>query len=65
MNELVELIRANGNASKLLEQHAATQDGRCRTCKAGGGSTGRVLFPCNIWLAARAAVDRPGPDSSE
>jgi hypothetical protein len=58
---LTELIRGQGNAVQLLAQHAATADGRCRSCSAGGDGSGKVRAPCNIWLAANAALDRPDP----
>jgi hypothetical protein len=62
VSELVEWIRAQGNARLLLAQHAATADGRCRTCKAGGASSGHEVFPCSTWTAAHQALDRPSPE---
>lgn len=50
------------SATKLIAQHTAGADGRCPECRAGGSSTGHVMAPCNMLLAAnQAALIAPPP----
>ena len=56
---LVGVIRWAGNAMTLLARHAAGEDGRCPECSAGGTGSGHVVGPCNVYLAAKAALQPP------
>lgn len=57
--QMVILIRANGNAERLLVEHAV-EDGRCRSCSAGGNSSAKMRAPCTTYKAALLAR-RKGP----
>jgi hypothetical protein len=53
---LVEMLRADrAMREKFLKEHAADSSGHCPLCPAGGSSSGRMLAPCNLLLAAEAA----------
>ena len=53
---LVAMLRADPTMlEKFLTEHAPDAAGRCPQCKAGGNSSGRMLSPCNLLLAAEAA----------
>lgn len=52
---LTRFIREYGSAGKLLAEHVDDGTARCRKCSAGGDSSGRVVWPCSLRLAAEAA----------
>jgi hypothetical protein len=53
---LVVMLRADAKMrAKLLKEHAADSAGRCPKCLAGGNSSGRVMAPCSLYLAAYKA----------
>lgn len=54
-DELVANIRANRSADLLMQRHASDPGGRCRVCRGGNVESGRVVFPCTIYAAAKAA----------
>ena len=56
--QLVRLIRGAKTAERILKQHAADESGHCPVCAAGGASSGHVVSPCSLWLAADAARRR-------
>ena len=54
-NPLVEFLRGEGRAERLLAEHHDDGRGRCAVCSTGA-QTGRVRWPCSIAAAARAAT---------
>lgn len=53
--ELVKWIVEYGSARKLLDEHQTDLSGHCPRCPSGGSSSGRVVGPCSLFLAAVAA----------
>ncbi len=56
--QLVRLIRGAKTAERILREHAADTSGHCPVCAAGGASSGHVVSPCSLWLAAADAKRR-------
>lgn len=56
---LVGVIRWAGTAKTLVDKHRRGADGRCVVCSAGGTGTGHVVWPCNLYLSAMAALVPP------
>lgn len=56
--QLMRLIRRAGSAARILASHTPDSSGHCPVCAAGGASSGHVVSPCNLWLAADAARRR-------
>lgn len=52
---LVEFLRGEGRAARMLAEHVNDGTGRCAVCSAGA-QTGRMRWPCSIATAARAAT---------
>lgn len=54
--ELVFMFAADlGHAARVATAHRLDPDGRCRSCHAGGSSSGRT-FGCTLGSAARTVL---------
>jgi hypothetical protein len=58
VQQLVRLIRGAKTAERILRLHHPDSSGHCPVCPAGGASSGHVVSPCSLWLAAAAARRR-------
>lgn len=57
-DQLVKFIAAeHGMADRLTRDHANDGINHCRTCTIGA-QAGRLIWPCQIYLAARHASNR-------
>jgi hypothetical protein len=39
-------------AQQIMREHRAGRDGKCPVCRSDGASSGHVVAPCNLYLAA-------------
>jgi hypothetical protein len=58
--DLVRFILRHDTTKKILREHAADVSGHCPRCPAGASSSGKVIAPCTLFLAAQAAEELGG-----
>jgi hypothetical protein len=58
VNPLVALIAARGLSERLMAEHVADRNGKCKAC-AIGAQGGNQVWPCSICSATKAAADVP------
>ena len=55
---MAQVIAWAGVADLLLKAHTPDGSNRCRVCSTDGTGSAHVVWPCNLWLAAREAKRR-------